>query len=132
MFQVCIVPKHSENDETSVVEAKISNSHTSSVIDHQVAGLEFNISTLPKKVACIYHVLKRKIVELSKEVQKLRIVVAMQANDVELEQDLHSDLRGIMNKMTEKVHEGFEHPDGFRYIFLWDRQLAALETNNPK
>ena len=37
--------------------------------------------------------------------------MAMQANGVELEQDLHSDLRGITNKMTEKVH--VEHPDGF-------------------
>ena len=59
----------------------------------------------------------------------MRIAAAIQANGVELERDLHSDLSGIMNEMTKKVHE--EHPDGFRRIF-WDQQLAALETNNPK
>ena len=76
-----------------------------------------------------YRDLKRRIDKQSKEVQKLRIAAAMQANGVELEADMHSDLRGIMNEMIEKVHE--EHPDGFRRIF-WDQQLAALETNNPK
>ena len=58
-----------------------------------------------------YRDLKGRIDKQSEEVQKLRITVAMQANGVELEQDLHSNLRGITNKMTEKVH--VEHPDGF-------------------
>ena len=50
-----------------------------------------------------------------KKVQRLKIAAAVQANGVELEPDMHSDLRGIMNEMTNKVHN--EHPDGFRRIF---------------
>ena len=65
----------------------------------------------------------KKVDKLSKEVQKSRIAAAMQANGVELERDLHSDLSGIMNEMTKKVHE--EHPDGFRHIF-WGSTAGNL------
>ena len=76
-----------------------------------------------------YRDMKRRIDKQSKEVQRLRIAAAMQTHGVELEPDMHSDLKGIMNEMTDKIHQ--EHPDGFRRIF-WDQQLKALETDNPK
>ena len=59
--------------------------------------------------------MKRRIDNQSKEVQRLRIAAAMQANGIELEPGMHSDLKGIMDEMTEKIHH--EHPDGFRHIF---------------
>ena len=92
----------------------------------------------PKKVTGIYRVLKRKIDEQSKAVQKLRIAVAMQTNGVELEQDLHSHLGDITNKMTEKVHKEFEHPDGFRCIFcgtnIWQpwKSIILSSCNSTK
>ena len=76
-----------------------------------------------------YRDMKRRIDKQSKEVQRLRVAAAVQANGVELEPGLHSDLKGIMDEMTEKIHD--ENPDGFRRIF-WDQQLAALETSNHK
>lgn len=76
-----------------------------------------------------YRDMKRRIDNQSKEVQRLRIAAAMQANGVELEPGMHSDLEGIMDEMTEKIHH--EHPDGFRRIF-WDQQLAPLKNSNPK
>ena len=58
----------------------------------------------------------QRIDKQSKEVQKLRIATAMQANGVELESgDFHSHLKGIMDEMTEKVHD--EHPDALDTYF---------------
>ena len=71
----------------------------------------------------------KRIDNQSKEVQRLRIAAAMQANGVELEPGMHSGLKGIIDEMAEKIHH--EHPDGFWHIF-WDQQLAALKTSNPK
>ena len=72
------------------------------------------LNTLEKSNRC--RDLRGRIDKQSEEVQKLRITVAMQTNGVELEQDLLSDLKGITNKITEKVHE--EHPDGFQHVIL--------------
>ena len=58
----------------------------------------------------------KRIDKQSKEVQRLRIAAAMQTHGVELEPDMHSDLKGIMNEMTDKIHQ--EHPDGFQTHFL--------------
>ena len=109
MFQVCIVLKHSENDETLVVKAKksLTTTHRQSSPSSWVNVQYLNTPEKSNR----YPDLKGRIDKHSEEVQKLRITVAMQANGVELEQDLLSDLRGITNKTTEKVHE--EHPDGF-------------------
>ena len=47
--------------------------------------------------------------------QRLNIAVAVQTEGAELEPDKHSDLKGIMNEITEKVHQ--EYPDCCRRIF---------------
>ena len=65
--------------------------------------------------------MKRMIDKQSKEVQRLRIAAAMQANGVELEPGMH--LKG-RNETAEKIHH--QHRDGFQCM------LAALKTINAK
>ena len=67
--------------------------------------------------------MKKMIDKQSKEVQRLRIAAAMQANGVELEPGMH--LKGITHETAEKIHH--QHCDGFQCIFR-DQQLAALKT----
>ena len=49
---------------------------------------------------------------------------------VVLDSQLHDDLQGVMNKMTDEINSTYPQ-DSFRRIF-WEQQLKALKVSDPR
>ena len=79
-----------------------------------------------------YSQLRRRLDAKSKEVKRLKdkINIMIEKNHVSLDATLHSDFRGIMTEMSQKIQEECAE-NSFRRLF-WEEQLKAASVKNNR
>ena len=79
-----------------------------------------------------YSQLRRRLDAKSKEVKRLKdkINIMIEKNHVSLDATLHSDFRGIMTEMSQKIQEECAE-NSFKRLF-WEEQLKAASVKNNR